>query len=272
MNPEDFRPVFAAWLLMVTALSSNSSSAAAEASKLARSLSQPPPNFTRVGEVVEGTLAQGRSIRISLPIETAGCYRIAAAAGEGSNDISLVVYQSGVEKARDRLSGKRPFVDWCTPEGGRVEAEVLMFAGEGAFAVSVFLKNPPKSTSPKDKKSGGDENDFIANRIRQLAPHFATEKRPISEVLRGSVLKNSEQSIPVYLRGKCVTIIAAQTPSLLEIDMKLIGSAGTVPTNLIATPSYTTLSPLTCPTPGDYYINVRAIRGNGSFGFQVFSE
>ena len=233
----------------------------------------PPDGYTAAGAPIESTLAHGRAVRVPLPLAPHLCYRVIAVAGDGAEDISLALFQDGIEKARDQLSGKRPSVDWCVAETGRLEADITMYEGDGAFAVFVFQrKDTPTAPAKKIRKAGGDGSDFIANRIRQLAPHFARGRRPITEVLRGNISKEEALRIPVTLSGKCITVVAAQAPSLLSLDIRLEREGGPLPGHLNAAAGYAIFVPETCPPKGAYEVVFRPTRGNGDVGAQLFSQ
>jgi hypothetical protein len=240
---------------------------------LKKKLSTPPANFSSAGDIYTGALKHRESVRVPLPINTAGCYRVAVAADKSAEDISLVIYQSDVEKARDRLSGKHPVVDWCASEGKNVEAEVLMFTGHGAFALATFVRDTYKPTAA-ETKVGGDGNDLIANRIRQLKPQFAKNKKSASEVLRGNLKKGDKHVFPAQLKKSCNTIIVGQEPSLLKLDIRLADKKGNeLPVRVRATSSFTILETVPClPPGGEYRVIVQAAQGAGRFGFQIFSE
>lgn len=239
---------------------------------LKRKLSKPPENFQAVGEIYEGFLEHRRSVRIPLPINEAGCYRVIVATDKSAEDISVAVYQSNVEKARDRLSGKHPVVDWCAAKGGNVEAEVQMFSGRGAFALATFMRNSYKP-SAAGIKVGGEDKDFIANRIRQLKPQFAKTGNPESGVLRGNLEQGDNQSFLVNLDKRCHTIIVGQEPSLIKLDIRLTDAKKDLPVRVQTTSSFTILETVPClQTSGEYRIIVRATQGAGRFGFQIFSQ
>ena len=234
----------------------------------------PPAGYLPSGPQIDGNLTRGRTTRVPLSIDTAGCYRVTATAGKGAEDITLALFRSGKEIARDRLSGKSPSVDWCAAEASELEVEISMYAGQGPFAVAVFKKKNESGATPvKHNKAGGKETDYIANRIRQLAPRFAKGQRPISDVLRGEVTAPGQLSIPVALNGKCISLVAAQAPALIELSVYLENADGLrIAGRLNATASYTTFVPDTCPPKGAYRIIIVSIRGGGAVGVQIFSD
>ena len=261
--------VLLAWLLTAPA---GISAEKDIARRLKKEAATRPADFSAPIQTYEGILEHLRTVRIPLSVNAPGCYRVAVAAEETVEDLSLVLYQSGKEAARDRLSGKRPSVDWCAAEGGNVEAEVMMYGGRGAFALALFRKEKSRSLWGGRLKAGGGDKDFIANRIRQLQPRFAKGKAPLTAVLRGSEDEGDARSFPVKLRGGCITVLAAQSPSLLKLDISLSGPQGPVTTSLRATAGFTTLDTAPCPKAGVYTLTVRAVQGSGDFGIQVFSE
>ena len=259
-----------AWLL---AASGGNAAEKNIAPRLKKEAATRPSGFSASIQIYEGTLEHLRTVRIPLSVDTPGCYRVAVAAEETVEDLSLVLYQSGKEEARDRLSGKRPSVDWCASEGGNVEAEVMMYGGRGAFALALFRKEKSAPQAGGRLKAGGGDKDFIANRIRQLQPQFAAGKQPLTAVLRGSAEEGDSRTFPVKLRGGCVSVPAAQAPSLLKLDISLSGPDGPVPSTLRATGSFAILEAGTpCPKAGAYTLTVRAVKGSGDFGVQVFSD
>jgi hypothetical protein len=238
------------------------------------------PNLTLLGTVIEGTLAHRRSMKTPLPISKPGCYVIAAAGENSVEDLSLAVLQSGIEKANDRLSGKKPIVKWCASTGGGVEAEVLMFKGQGAFALAVFEdKAAPAdgkqivNQSSAKLKIGGSDTDFIANRIRQLYPRFGGKRSPMTEVIRGNLKEGAEQQFSIQSKGKCLSIIAAQESSLLKIAVSLSDASQNLPTKKQSATSFFAAETVPCITStADLVISIRALEGEGRFGLQVFSE
>ena len=223
-------------------------------------------------EVRTGTLESLRPVRLPLTVSEPGCYRVAVTAENRADDISLVVYQSGEERARDRLSGKSPTVDWCTVEAGDVEAAVSAYGGGGAFALALFRKkNAPKRSQAA--KAGGRDKDLIANRIRQLGPRYAEGKKPITPLLRGALTRGKVEEFTVRLNGRCIAVLAAHAPSLISINLTLLSSEGAATSSRVSTAGFTVLETAPpCPTPGLYTVRVRAAEGGGDFGMQLFAE
>ena len=268
-----FKSALIALLLVLIPLAAHAEAPNGAVSSLKKEAASRPAGFSTALQVTEGILEHLRTIRIPLPVDAPGCYRVTVAAESTVEDLSLVLYQAGEEKAKDRLSGKRPSIDWCAAEGGRVEAEVMMYSGRGAFALALFRKEGARPQGTAQLKAGGGDKDFLANRIRQLQSHFAAGRQPLSGMLRGSVDKGGTRSFPIKLRGKCVTVIAAQAPSLLKLDISLSAPGGPVAASLRPTASFTTLETKpSCPKAGTYTLSVRAAQGNGDFAVQVFSD
>ncbi len=109
--------------------------------------------FARLGRVREGSLAEGQSIALPLPLE-ARCYTIAAFGADTARALSLSI---GTEArpllAESAGNDNSPFVRWCAPSAGTYRVTIRMAQGFGAWALAAWSGARPSSTSDHGRNS-----------------------------------------------------------------------------------------------------------------------
>ncbi len=224
------------------------------------------------GEIHEGYLETRQSVKIPIQIDKTGCYVVKAAGNDKVEDMSLALYVSGLEQTGDRLSGRRPSLEWCASETGTAEIELLMYAGSGSFAIAVFYKESARTQKGK-LQIGGKETDFIANRIRQLHTQLGKGRSATSELLRGNLKQNTEIQFTISNVIGCITVIAVQESSLRNITVTLSDKSGNIPFIYKNTDTFLWGDTESCvKTTQQIIVTVKANSGAGNFGLQVFSE
>jgi len=228
-------------------------------------------SMKRLFEPFVGTLGKRGAASFELSLNEAGCYEFLGVGGEGVQDLTLTVEVDGREVAADRISGMRPAVKWCAPTPVKAVLEVVMYGGAGAFALGVYAS---KGAGEAVEKAGGDESDFIANRLRLLYAQFGGERAAITPVVRGNLPEGGERAFEVVLRaGRCYTAIAVADPSVKDLDVVILTRTGEELSRDDTHSGFAVVSPSSCPkTTGTHVVKVRAVKGFGQFGAQLFSE
>ncbi|MBW2276308.1 MAG: hypothetical protein JRF63_02385 [Deltaproteobacteria bacterium] len=229
-------------------------------------------SLEQVGEPHVNILGYRNSESLEVLLDRPRCYKFVAVGGSGVTDLSMSVLVDKKEVAGDRISGKKPLAQWCSPKRMRVTIKITMYGGSGPYALGVYGAKASALAAPE--KVGGKESDFIANRIRQLHAQYGKGRAALSPLHRGNLSTNSEQVFKVRLTaGKCYTIIAAGNPSAKDVEITLLDSSGTELQKDKTKTNFPVLDTSPCPSfTGKYTVRVKMIKGFGQFGAQVFSD
>lgn len=229
------------------------------------------PGARRLGDPFRGALGQGGAAAFEVPLPEAGCYAFLGVGGAGVQDLTVSVSVDGVEVAADRLSGVRPRALWCSPEPVVAIVKIVMYGGAGPFALGVYAARD-RSSGPEP--AGGEETDFIANRLRMLHAQYGKGRRAATRVTRGNLAGGGERTVEVSLEaGRCYTAIAAAEPAVKELDLSLVDRAGAEVARGAGGGGSAVAETSPCPkTGGTYVVRLRAARGAGQFGVQLFSD
>jgi hypothetical protein len=225
-----------------------------------------------VGQPHVNTMAYRNAETLEVLLDRPRCYKFVASGGTGVTDLTLSVLADGKEVAGDRISGKQPVTQWCSPKRMRVKVKVTMYGGSGPYALGVYGAKASALAAPE--KVGGKESDFIANRIRQLHAQYGGGRAALSPVHRGNLSTNNEQVFTVRLTaGHCYTVIGAGSPSVKDLDIILLDGSGNEIQKDKSKNSFPVLETKPCPTfTGKHTVKIKMIKGFGQFGAQVFSD
>ncbi|MCP4603850.1 MAG: hypothetical protein GY847_25580 [Proteobacteria bacterium] len=263
----------AAWLCMVPSAVANEGSVEdALLDKFEKASKKVARGMEKLGESHTGHLEKRASTTIDVQLDLARCYTFMAVGGKGVIDLSLTISAHGKEIAADRISGEKPAAKWCSPGRVKTEVKVTMYNGSGPFVLGVFAEKVDATANAE--KVGGKENDFIANRVRQLHGQFGKGRAAISPLFRGNLSTGSEKIFKVRLTGgHCYTVISAGSPSVRNLDIVLFDPSDRELDNDDSKNSFPSLETDPCPrSGGQYRIKIRMFSGFGQFGFQVFSD
>jgi len=229
-------------------------------------------NMQPIGEMFSGYLGHRNAANIPVVLDSARCFKFIAAGGSGVQDLSMSVLVDKKIVASDKISGNSPIVQWCSPQRVHANVKLTMYGGFGAYAMQVFGENKPTLTAPE--KVGGDQSDFIANRIRQLHAQYGKGRATISKAFRGNLSANNEKIFKVKLTaGHCYTIIGAGNPSVKNLDIVLLDHNNRELQKDKTRNSYPVLDTNPCPSfSGIFTLRAKMINGFGQFGVQVFSD
>jgi hypothetical protein len=227
--------------------------------------------FERLGDPIVGTLGHRNAATFDVTLPEARCYKFLGAGGAGVQDLTLTVEVDGAEVAADRISGGSPAAQWCAPGRTAARVKLSMYGGAGAFAVGVYAA---KAAAAAPEKVGGAEVDFIANRIRQLHAQLGKGRAAVTQVVRGNLATNGEQVFNAKLvAGHCYTIVAAGAPSVKDLDVALLDQSRSELQKDATHEGFAVMDTAPCPRfTGTYVVKVRAAKGAGQFGAQVFSD
>jgi hypothetical protein len=95
------------------------------------------------GKPHRGELREGETRDLALVLKDPFCYGLLGAAGDGAEDLSLLLFDpTGVPVQRDASAGRRPTLGLaeplCPPAPGLYRLEVRMVKGAGPFALGVY--------------------------------------------------------------------------------------------------------------------------------------
>ena len=263
------------YALQLYAESKEAGSASEQEAAVALSLdevaAQAAAGMEPLGDPYVGTLGHRNAATFEVVLSDARCYKFLGAGGAGVQDLTLTIEVDGREVAADRISGVRPAAQWCAPGRTAATIKVAMYGGSGAFAIGVYAA---KRAAVSPEKVGGAESDFIANRIRQLHAQLGKGRAAVTPVVRGNLSTNGEQVFNAKLTvGHCYTIIGAGSPSVKDLDVFLLDQSRTELQKDAAHDGFAVMDTFPCPRfTGTYVVKVRAAKGAGQFGAQVFSD
>jgi hypothetical protein len=229
-------------------------------------------NMEKVSEIQSGYLNQGASAVASFQLDRARCYKFIAVGGADVTDLSISVNAHGKEVASDRISSKKLVAEWCSPGRVKVNIKLTIYDGSGSYAVGVYGE---KDGAAKGiEKVGGRGSDFIANRIRQLHAQFGKNRAAISPLLRSNLSTGNQKHFEIRLQGgHCYTIISSGSPSVRNLDLRLLSPGGRELNSDQSKNSYPTVETNPCiRSTGKYTITAYMFSGFGQFGLQVFSD
>jgi hypothetical protein len=230
------------------------------------------PGWEQVGEVYCNPLAKRQTEEIQVELEGSHCYAFIALALKGISDLSLSVFDGNKEVASDRITGRNPTAKWCSAGPGSVLAKLTAYAGSGEFAFGVFVE--PSNKPVKADKVGGQSNDLVANRIRQLHSRFGKGRAAISSVFKGNLSETKSTVFKIKLsKGHCYTVIGAGELSVRDLDLNLLDARGRELAGDASASFFASFDTEPCvKKSGEYKIEVRMTSGSGQFGVQVFSD
>ncbi len=95
------------------------------------------------GPLLQGELRQGAHRDFLLVLRGGSCYRVLGAAGEGVEDLDLLLYDpNGVEVQQDPQQDRFPVLglqsELCPPVSGAYRLQTLMYRGAGPYALRVY--------------------------------------------------------------------------------------------------------------------------------------
>jgi hypothetical protein len=223
-----------------------------------------------VGDIRFGALGPRKSTVFEVALPSKGCYRFAIAAQSSVSDLSLALFDGEKEVGRDRLSGKTPTVSWCALKPTTIKVELFMYGGRGAFALAVF-GDTARVVSTGVHKIGGDRNDFIGNRIRQLYAQFAEKRIPVSPFLKGQLSPGESATFEIAIESGCVTVIGVGDPAAKDFEVSLSTAEGVRVGSGKARSGFVAFEVKRCPVPkGVYHLRVEMAEGSGTFGAQLY--
>jgi len=263
------------YALQLYAESVDAGSASEQEAAVALSLddvaAQAAAGMERLGDPFVGTLGHRNAATFDVTLPEARCYKFLGAGGAGVQDLTLTISADGREVAADRISGVRPAAQWCAPDRTVATIKVAMYGGSGSFAIGVYAA---KRAAASPEKVGGAESDFIANRIRQLHAQLGKGRAAVTPVVRGNLATSGEQVFNAKLTaGHCYTVIGAGSPSVKNLDVFLLDQSRTELQKDGTHDGFAVMDTSPCPRfTGTYIVKVRATKGAGQFGAQVFSD
>ena len=86
-----------------------------------------------------GVLSRNQSQNFNASLEAGRCYQVAGFGGSGVADLDVFVYgPGGNEVGRDQATDATPLVQYCPNVGGAYRVKVLMYRGNGPFALQAY--------------------------------------------------------------------------------------------------------------------------------------
>jgi hypothetical protein len=237
--------------------------------RLASVASANAPGYVGIGQPIFGQLAQNAGQLVNVQLQQGVCYKFIAVGGNGVQDLDLHVNFGNQRVAADTATDAIPIASYCAPRSQSVQVQVFMFRGAGGFSYQTFQSGAPVHAPPPPVVGG---NDFLSNRMREIAGRYAGGRIPISPLMRGNLTTSQTQDFSVPLvAGRCYTVVGVGEPSVTDLDMFLFDGNGTQVAQDQATDNFPIVQ--TCPNvPGNFRVQVKMYSGYGAFGLQVFGS
>jgi hypothetical protein len=144
-----------------------------------------------------------------------------------------------------------------------------MYRGNGGFAYQTFQSG---GGGPIAFAPNLGPNDFLSNRMREIAGRYAQGRAPVSPLMRGNLQTSQTQDFSVALAaGRCYTVVGVGEPSVTDLDLFLFDQNGTQVAQDQATDNFPIVQ--VCPSvPGNNRVQVKMYSGYGAFGLQIFGN
>jgi hypothetical protein len=224
-------------------------------------------------------LATDQVVVRPVTLEAGTCYRVLVA-GEGAvEDVDLRLLVSGnpdplradESTARDATLGVvRPL---CPETSAEHSLEIAMTAGAGGVAWRLFRRGTGGGVVvPENLRIGGESGDFIASRIRRRHGEAGEGRPPVTDVMRIDLESGNEHAFRFATAGEhCYVVLAAAVPSLQVLHLTLLDPHG-IEADRAETQDGFPSARICAPVDGEWTAKIRAFRGYGEAGVQVFGS
>jgi hypothetical protein len=174
--------------------------------------------YTRVSNTQTGEIDEGLREARSLLLEGGRCYAVSVVGDEGVGDIDLFIRTpAGLEVARDDTRRATAVVRLCPDRSGELIADVRMYAGSGAYVLSIHAADLPDAPPPLGIEGNARGRWAEVTRrlsARGLVPHG---------LAWGMLVPGQTLSIPVDLvAGRCYAFSAVTADEAGEGDLDLM--------------------------------------------------
>ncbi|MBX3249745.1 MAG: hypothetical protein KF901_21385 [Myxococcales bacterium] len=175
-----------------------------------------PPQYRPMGE--------GQGWRLPVRLVQGHCYVFVARGGEGLEDVDLYLHVAGAEVGRDLGPDAAPRVEYCPAEDAEGTLEVRAFAGAGAVGVAVYVGTRPDDGPPPPRVERSTAEEDAADGLRRELERLRAQAfhSPIFLVQDATVRPSEVRVHDVTLGPGCGVVVAAGTPSELDLDLYLL--------------------------------------------------
>jgi len=226
--------------------------------------------MTLFGPVQTGRLRTRRQKQFNFVLNGGQCYKVIGVGDATVQDLDLFVRVRNQTVAEDTATDNFPVVSFCPAVTTRVTVRVLMFAGQGEFALGIFNGNGNGGVVPPPVVSAVDPNALV-QRLASVASRNAAGFFALGNPTVGSLQQNASRSISVPLsQGLCYKFIAVGGAGVQDLDIHVNVNGGRVAEDT-ATDDFPVAS-YCAPTNQVASVQVFMYRGTGGFAYQTFQS
>jgi hypothetical protein len=221
----------------------------------------------------EEDLSEGDPRKRELVLEAGRCYRVFAAAELAAGQVELLL--RNVRGSGLRALGKVPLGPGSTARTGLVcpeqtenhVLEIRLRNGTGLVLWQLVGTDNPEIS--KRWHVGGTGDALVQRRMRAERKLLDADKLPAMAFVQGE-LKTAEQAEAKFsaVAGRCYAAMAVGVPSLRSLELELSDQRGGVVAQVQG--NSTARAQACASVAGEWTVRVRAFKGYGSYGLQVF--
>jgi hypothetical protein len=236
-------------------------------SELTQRATQFAAGFSLFGPVQTGRLRTNAKKNFNFVLTAGQCYKIIGVGDTNVRDLDIFLRVRNQNVAQDTATDNFPVVSYCPTTTTRVQVRVLMFAGQGEFALGVFNGPPDGLGIPLPQANGAQMVQRLASVAAQNAAGFVGLGAPIT----GQLAQAGTTTINVPLRqGACYKFIAVGGPGVTDLDIQVNANGRQVAQDT-ATDDFPIAS-YCAPIPQTVQVQILMYRGNGGFAYQTFQS
>jgi hypothetical protein len=207
-------------------------------------------------------------------LDAGRCYAIVAAADAGLGELQLrLIDPSGTEVASGRAKDAEVLLGTQQPycPGATANHTLLVQALQGSGRLVWQLYGAPDPALSSRFLVGGEGEGLVAKRLRSLRDQHAPRMGAAIAVQLGKLTTAEEAEARFNVRrGFCYEAAVAGMPSLRSLDITLLDQRGHTLAQALDQGSSAHVRAC-APLPGVWTVRIRAFKGYGDYGLQVFS-
>ena len=222
--------------------------------------------YTLAGPVQTGRLRQRGKKNFNFVLQAGQCYRVIGVGDQSVRDLDIFLRVRGRNVAEDTATDNFPVVSYCPTARVRAQVRVLMFAGQGEFAVGIF-NGPPDGGVGTPVANPAAMTQRLASVAAQNAPGYVGLGAPTV----GQLTQNTSQTLNVPMQqGGCYKFIAVGGAGVSDLDIHVNVNGSRVASDT-ATDDFPIAS-FCSPRRQTAQVQILMYRGNGGFAYQTFQS
>lgn len=223
--------------------------------------------YNLFGPVQTGRLRTRGKKQFNFVLPAGQCYRIIGVGDSNVRDLDIFLRVRNQTVAEDTATDNFPVVSFCPQVQTRVQVRVLMFQGQGEFALGLF-NGPPGDAPVQNPQVAGQA---LVERLASLAASNAAGYVALGQPLLGQLAQNAGQLVNVSMQpGACYKFMAVGGPGVNDLDLHVqVGGqrvAEDTATDNIPIASYCS------PRAQLAQVQVYMYGGAGPFAYQTFQS